>query len=413
MDIKRFNFANPIIEKAMPYVIGCDKPIVWYGGKRTLNIIIDCFRICGKTIDYYLTDEQTSDVFVDLKYSENIPMCNRHIHIDITPSEILSNYHSKSAQPRIVDFNQIVHMKDDCIFMISSDRAKDIKEILINLGVDELNIVVLPTDHECYLIKESKVKNEFRNMHKIELDEIHQTEFDLLKEFRNYCESKGLRYWLAGGTMLGAVRHSGFIPWDDDIDVYMPDKDYQVFVDEYKDSERYTLLHYERKPDYPYYFAKLTRNGSCIHHKGFPLNSTMGIYIDIFPLVGFPSDPNAQKEQWQMEHLAMAEWYWYQDLVDLVGKDKMPIQLEDIVKRLKPMPFDSADYIGTVSVILQKEWLSKRVDFDNTVKCKFMGELFNIPQGYKDHLSCRYGDFMALPPKEKQVCHGFDMYMCD
>lgn len=250
-----------------------------------------------------------------------------------------------------------------------------------------------------------------KNMRQLDLNEIHAIELEILTYFRDFCDANGLRYWLGGGTLLGAVRHKGFIPWDDDVDVYMPDVDYKKFLELFCNNERYELLHYSLDNNYSLFFAKLTMRGTAIKHTAYPLSQIMGVYIDIFPLVGFPDTKEEQYCQWQNNHLRMAEWSWYQDIVDLVGCEKMPITLCEIISRLNTIPFDEAEYIGDISVILQKEWISKRSEFDQITKMDFEGNKFTVPAGYDKHLKLRYGNYMELPPKEEQEVHGFSMYI--
>ena len=89
------------------------------------------------------------------------------------------------------------------------------------------------------------------------LQELKNIEFDLLKEFDAFCRQNQIRYFLAYGTLLGAVRYKGFIPWDDDVDVLVPREDYDKMIKIYKDSDRYRLYSTERNPKFGYPFSKL------------------------------------------------------------------------------------------------------------------------------------------------------------
>ncbi len=120
---------------------------------------------------------------------------------------------------------------------------------------------------------------------------IQLIELEMLNEVDRICKKHGIRYYLCGGTLLGAVRHSGFIPWDDDLDIFFPRKDYIKFAEiapkELPDTMFYQDWHNEF--DYPYNFAKIRMNGTkfCqneIQH----LNMHQGIFIDIFPLDSVP-----------------------------------------------------------------------------------------------------------------------------
>ncbi len=119
------------------------------------------------------------------------------------------------------------------------------------------------------------------------LNKLHETLIELLDEFVRICKKHNLKYTLVAGTVLGAVRHSGFIPWDDDIDVGMLRPDYEKFLEvapkELKD--KYILDCFEQNKDYHLSFAKIKKNGTIFdeeaaHH----MNNHKGIFLDVFPL---------------------------------------------------------------------------------------------------------------------------------
>lgn len=410
MSVTRIHFAKPIMDIVSKRIDDKSKKLVWYGGKSTLAVISDAVKLHGNKIDFYITDNPDNiGKRLELSYTNNIPLCNKYVNVDISQSRILSIFHNREDSPQIVDYTIARKLGNNAIYFISSDRAKEMSLKLQALGVKNTNICELPSDNQCLSIRHSFEEDACKYLKRLELKEIHEIEYSILNEFASFCEQHNLRYWLAGGTMLGAVRHNGFIPWDDDVDVYMPDEDYKAFIKIYK-SENYELLHYSKDENYPFFFAKLTKKDTSIWHDGFPMHYIMGIYIDVFPLVGFPTDKDMQKKQWQNEHLTMAEWYWYQDIVDLVGKDKMPISIEEIADNLEVQPFDNSDIIGPISVILQKEWLSNLSQFAEYEMIKFEKSEYRIPIDYDTHLRERYGDYMQLPPIEKRTVHGFNMF---
>lgn len=410
VSILRRNILYKIVKKVLARIQIDDRIIVWYGGKRAMAVVNDCIKISGRKIDYAILDFGMP-LELKLNYCWSIPLLNEHIEVDISKSALLSKYHLKIPDPVPVYPDIVKELRDRAIYFISSDRASAMIHILQKYVKSENSICVLPSENESFSIYQNMFDTYFKKMKRIGITEIHQIELEILKHFKNFCEANGLRYWLAGGTLLGAVRHNGFIPWDDDVDVYMPDIDYEIFLDTYDSNEEYELLHYSRDSDYYFYFSKLTKKGTALLHYGYPVWEKIGVYIDIFPLVGFPSKIIEQKMQWENEHLVMAEWYWYQDLIDLVGYKRMPKTKGEILSEMDMIKFDEAEYVGTISVILQKEWLSRRCCFIETVEIEFEGEKFKIPAGYDEHLKSRYGNYNILPPKEKQKIHGFPMFV--
>jgi len=127
----------------------------------------------------------------------------------------------------------------------------------------------------------------------LQLKKMQKLELQALEEFISLCQNLGLTYYLLGGTMLGAVRHKGFIPWDDDIDVGMPRKDYDTFVNQaqkYISSNYYVQTH-KSDPEYPFNFAKIRINNTTyIESKLASKSMNHGIYIDVFPLDVYPDN---------------------------------------------------------------------------------------------------------------------------
>jgi|AGTN01.3.fsa_nt_gi LPS biosynthesis protein len=124
-------------------------------------------------------------------------------------------------------------------------------------------------------------------MRELTQDELKDRAFELLKEFRDVCEKNNLRYYLTGGTLLGAVRHKGFIPWDDDIDVAMPRIDYLKFLKIYKrEYDKNNLFAYEINKNYKYMFAKLCDKDTSLIEFDFDCKEKLGVYLDIFPIDG-------------------------------------------------------------------------------------------------------------------------------
>lgn len=135
-------------------------------------------------------------------------------------------------------------------------------------------------------------------MNKIECilaDEQLQTlELEMLKVFHSVCEEHNLRYFLIGGTLLGAVRHGGFIPWDDDIDVGMPRTDYEILLNNANEwfPQKFRLAHWKNTEQYVYSFAKLENQNSILVEDAYKhlTKRNAGVYIDIFPFDGMPSN---------------------------------------------------------------------------------------------------------------------------
>ena len=124
----------------------------------------------------------------------------------------------------------------------------------------------------------------YKEYDKETLDKLHQVELEILDDFVSVCEKHKLRYFLTGGTMLGAIRHKGFIPWDDDIDIGMPREDYDKFIKIGSEAlgNKYTLDCFELNKKYYLPFAKIKKNNT-IFDEGLDDKNHKGIFIDIIP----------------------------------------------------------------------------------------------------------------------------------
>ena len=383
--------------------------VVWYGGRSVLGVVNDCLNILGGKIDYAIVEEDKLDEPA-INYSWTIPLVNKHICVDIRKSSILFQYHIKMNQPKKVTQDIISILGNEAVYVISSKYSEKMIRLLKDKRVSRDNIIVIASEEESITQSHSEMSLKFRGLRLLSLAEIHDAEFSMLCHFKSFCEKNKLRYWLGGGTMLGAIRHNGFIPCDDDIYVFMPDSYYEIFIYIYRDTENYELLHYSKDDNYPHYFSKLSDKRTIIWHYDYPIEYVMGTYIDIFPLVGYPSDKEELDMQWELEHLTIAEWYWYKNMTAILGKENVPVSGESILEKLTLPKFDSSEYVGQVSVIHQKQWVSPKRDFDGFIDRKFESEDFRIPIGYDSHLKERYGDYMTLPPEEKRTVHSFPMY---
>ena len=124
-------------------------------------------------------------------------------------------------------------------------------------------------------------------------------EFGILKYVSQFCLENNIRYFLCGGTLLGAVRHKGFIPWDDDIDIYMPRPDYDRFIDLMSNSTSNYYVLSSSQHDYYYNFAKVIDGRTSLNEIGYQPIRNLGIYIDIFPLEGMPTNKKDRETQFK------------------------------------------------------------------------------------------------------------------
>lgn len=256
----------------------------------------------------------------------------------------------------------------------------------------------------------------------ITLDELRNIQLDILDKIDEYCRKNNLRYSLGGGTLLGAVRHKGYIPWDDDIDVMLPRPDYEKFISGFDGLyENYKLEGYKNRDNYFLLFSKVYDNRTTLidsTHKG-------GIYVDVFPIDGLPvfsqvpgyiDEMHAIQKQLRRtskfyEWSGNKAWEFVKYLIKrmITPSRKVIIkQLDDFFNRYD---FESSDYAGSiVGVYAEKEAMKADV-FRHYIELTFEGRTYSGIADYDAYLTKHYGDYMKLPPKDQQVSnHNFIAY---
>lgn len=260
-------------------------------------------------------------------------------------------------------------------------------------------------------------------MTELTLDELKSIEFNILKHFDAFCKEHNIRYYLAYGTLLGAIRYKKFIPWDDDVDVLVPRDDYERLLKIYEDNAQYKLFAFEKDGEFYYPFAKLCDLST---RKDMPefrnRNAIPGVEVDIFPLDCWNSDYGAAKKEaksiyreislLQASHRSaspvkkrMKSLLW--KLISVYAKIRTHKYFnKKIVKKSKANKQDNPAYVGSKSwCIYGARGIIPAEAFAEVTYIEFEGEMFPAPAGYDTYLTCLYGDYLPEPPKEKQKTH--------
>lgn len=266
---------------------------------------------------------------------------------------------------------------------------------------------------------------------KLTLEEIHFYELEILKQFVMICEKYKLRYYLAGGTLLGAIRHKGFIPWDDDIDILMPRPDYDKFLkiaSELEKDSYYKVASFEfGNLNYP--FCKIFDTRTEIEKIYIDDPTERWLWIDILPLDGLPDDDKIIKNLFNKSLFARmllrikkSKTNQGKTLVKKMIKPfiktlLMPISTKRIVSYINKISrtysVDSSKYIGGIAMGYGVNEKMPKEDYLKFEKVQFEGIEFNAPGCWDFYLKSLYGDYMQVPPKSKQVAHPMDIWIND
>ena len=253
---------------------------------------------------------------------------------------------------------------------------------------------------------------------------------DVLSVFIRICEAQGLRYFCAGGTAIGAVRHQGMIPWDDDIDVFMPRPDYDRFLRLAAQSmpEGYEVLSPYATKDYPMYFAKMCNaRTTLLENERIPC--VFGLYIDIFPLDGACEDvETCYREKRRFKRLmnkleAVSTRNSFGEYIGLLTKRRewgrfavktVAFCCRSWLRRRLLKQMDSIAYghdyalssrVVTYSGAYQRQEIYPKAWLETPQMFAFEGLMVNLPHDYDAYLRHFFGDYMTLPPVEQRTSH--------
>lgn len=265
------------------------------------------------------------------------------------------------------------------------------------------------------------------------MDLVHRGIIETVQVFTKICDENNLKYLMTGGTLIGAVRHQGFIPWDDDMDIFMPREDYEKLlkIPQERLNENIKIKHYTNKDGNNQYLTiKFENSDYKITKKSFEKIVKENLFIDIFPLDGFPNNfflsvCHKISLKWRMQMIRLARLQFY-DKDQEISKKMNP--LKKVLYGLDKFTrvFSSMNYVKQISKF---EAELKKYKYFESEKCFFaMGpygmfreiypkKLFEETKMYKfenielrgvidydRHLRQVYGDYMKLPPEEKRVC---------
>ena len=281
-------------------------------------------------------------------------------------------------------------------------------------GISLLGIILFLMAGYFYSI----VSTDKSNFKKLDIDEIKEVELGVMDYIHNICREKGINYSLAYGSLLGAVRHRGFIPWDDDLDIALKrdqyDKLYQAILED--NNSIYKVVSWETDSRYPYPFYRVYDSRTVYENNYIQNDIELGICVDVFP---FDDYKDVNKE------ITKLDMYRRLSVYTLYGIRNKEAGIKNIIRYLMLVVFrltrvktwnkklndcSKAPVGGEyIDYLMESKKYSTKIDakaLDEVVECKFEDRVYNIPKDYDHILTTIYGlDYMEIPPLEKRIQH--------
>lgn len=265
------------------------------------------------------------------------------------------------------------------------------------------------------------------------LEKLKKVELEILKDFIKICKKYNLKYFATGGTAIGALRHHGFIPWDDDIDVCMLREDYDTFmkVAPREMGDRYVFMDAATERKYPLMFGKMVKKRTKFVEEAYQqIDYPLGIYIDIFPYDKTPEDEEKrrklQKKTWRIARL---------HVLTLIPNPKLPDNVKGVKKSIFLLGCKVVHYLLKICGITSEKTYRKYLKYASecqekdsdlyidysyitgenlmirtrdafpTVEVPFEDTTVALVKNYDEFLRPEYGEYMELPPEDQRHNH--------
>lgn len=254
-------------------------------------------------------------------------------------------------------------------------------------------------------------------------EQLKQIQLNILDEFIRICDEQHFRYFALGGTALGSVRHGGFIPWDDDIDVGLSREDFEAFLDvaQAELPSGMFLQTFKADENYPHCFAKIRVSNTTFIEKTLSnIDINHGVYMDVFPLDGYPGGVAKRLAFHVRERIlkiAVAGCYLLDESQDSWAKKMVKktirkcIPYKSAVRKLDELyqkyPYHNSKVIGNYGGAWGAKEIMPKAVFGNGVTGTFEGRSIRLPEKTDEYLTRLYGDYMTPPPPEKRIAHHY------
>lgn len=345
------------------------KDIYMFGTSKIATMIISFLQKEGVVLSGIVDNDKRRHGFI----VENLKVYS---------PDILKNYNEKA------------------IVLIASSYQNEMIKQLQNMGykVDRniIKVIDLPQLMDDYSFVD---RNDYIELEK---EEIKYYQLGLMKYLKKVCDENNIDYYLTYGTLLGAVRHHGFIPWDDDVDIFVDGKEIDRLAEIINKSDRYELITCKNCDEYFDQISLLIDKTTIVDFNQFPLQTTTGVSIDIFPLYGLPDSQDEFKDY--IKKIKSLEEKKWNSLYNPKECKKYNLEMDSFISSYR---LEDCQHTGFVlSPYFTRDYMKKDI-YKGKKYLQFEDEEFCVPYYYEEVLKTIYGNYMELPPVEKRGGHHF------
>ena len=271
--------------------------------------------------------------------------------------------------------------------------------------------------------------NKLVDYRELSLKEIQEYELEMMKAVHLFLVEHNIPYYMLGGSILGAVRHKGFIPWDDDLDVLMLRDDFEKMLKLFKD-DRYRVVKAEDKSIFPYLFVRIEDSQTKVVFENKDKHSSYngGVCVDVLPIDNFPDDPKEFKKLKRRIYI-YSNFYRAKTRKQLCKSLGIVRNIIFVITKLFLLPIPKRYFRNKLFEMMTRynnvetknkgywtnywhdPWIFPSTAFEGFTQMEFEGRDYSVLKNYDAYLRSEYGDYMQLPPASMQIArHGFKAY---
>ena len=369
------------VSERMNFLHNEGKTIVWFGYIALVDVVQAALAAKGQRIDYVVDNDKQK--WGRVTYGGILVS---------PPSHVLTT------------------VRQNAVVFIFSNYSDAIIQQVTGYGYEEDQIIRFPAPSSYAAEAEALLSEEVLASPRMTLRELQLAELDMLKALREFCADHRLKYYLAGGTLFGAVNYKGFVPWDDDIDIYMPYEDYVYLIKHFPIGGRYEIVHWEAYDEFFWPYIQMVDNATVILYGSTPISLAQGVFIDIIPLTGYPEDRDEIEYRVNMNRYLESKWRWFYNSRGVVTGQSD--DRADIMQRRYDLSFYDSPNVATAVELWggEEQWIVSRDVFDYGTTLEFEGEQFSVAKGYEEYLKLRARKYANAPVSAIQVSHPINAY---